>query len=276
MGSLITLSLVGLLVGFIFSMPIAGPISILITSKALDGKVRYCNLAALGASVADFIYVFCAVFGLTKFYSFLKPAIPYMLFVGMIFLLVLGYKISKTRIDLKHINDNNKLPQIKKEMNGFLAGFLLNFLNPTLFFGWLTSSFIVISLLSSLGFSTDGLDQRVDKSFNAINKKGEGTALRNKTLSYLHLDSVKAVKPDLSNQGYSKASKYFSFLSSILYAFFLSAGGVLWFFYLAFILAKNRHKVNIKVINIVIRSLGWALYLFGIFLGYHAVSLLSS
>ena len=274
MGSLITLSLVGLLVGFIFSMPIAGPISILITSNALDGKVRYCNLAALGASVADFIYVFCAVFGLTRFYSFLKPAIPYVLLTGMLFLLFLGHKISKTRIDLGHINDNSNLPQIKKDRNGFLTGFLLNFLNPTLFFGWLTSSFIVISIVSSLGFSTDGLDQRVDNSFNAINKKGEDTALRKKALSYLHLDPVKPLKPNPSNQGSSKASKYFSLMSSLLYAFFLAAGGVLWFFSMAFILAKNRHKVNIKVINIVIRSLGWALYLFGLFLGYHAVSLL--
>src|SRR5580704_15876914 len=99
MGSLITLSFVGLFVGFIFSMPIAGPISILITSNALKGRIRYCNFAAMGASLADFVYVFCAVFGLTKFYSFFKPAIPYILLAGMFFLFYLGYKISKTRID---------------------------------------------------------------------------------------------------------------------------------------------------------------------------------
>lgn len=274
MGSIITLSIVGLVVGFIFSMPIAGPISILITSNALNGRKRYCELAALGASFADFIYVFCAVYGLTRFYSFLKPAIPYVLLVGMIFLIYLGYKISKTKIDLEHLDETENMPKVKKEQNGFITGFLLNFLNPTLFFGWLTSSFIVISLVTSLGFSTGGLDQRVDKSFNSINKKGADTALRKKALSYLHLDSVKLVHTDQSVK--ENTSAYFSLLSSVLYAFFLSVGGVAWFFYLTFLLVKHRHRVNIKVINTLIRSLGYALYLFGLFLGYHAITLLRS
>jgi threonine/homoserine/homoserine lactone efflux protein len=274
MSSVVTLSLVGLIVGFVFSMPIAGPISILITSNALKGKVKYCNLAALGASFADFIYVFCAVFGLTKFYAFFKPAIPYVLLTGMVFLFYLGYKISTTRIDLEHLKDHDEPTQKKKQQNGFWTGFLLNFLNPTLFFGWLTSSFIVISVVSSLGFNTGDLDQRVDNSFNSINKKGEDSALKKKTLAYLHIDSSTANKHTHADN--SGNTKYFSWLSSLLYAFFLSVGGVLWFFYLAHLLAKNRHRVNIKVINIIIRSLGWALYLFAIFLGYHAISLLRS
>ncbi len=276
MSSIITLSVVGLFVGFIFSMPIAGPISILITSNALKGKIRYCNFAAMGASLADFVYVFCAVFGLTKFYSFFKPAIPYILLAGMFFLFYLGCKISKTRIDPGHINDKSAHSPVKKDENGFLTGFLLNFLNPTLFIGWLTSSFIVISLVSSLGLSTGGLDQRVDNSFNSMNKNGEDTMLRKKALSYLHLDSVKLARRASAKTAPRGTSKYFSLLSSILYAFFLSAGGVLWFFYLAFFLGKHRHSVNIKVVNTVIRSLGWALYLFGFFLGYHAISLLRS
>ena len=48
--SILTISIAGLLAGFIFSMPIAGPISILITSNALKGRLRYCNLVNLGAS----------------------------------------------------------------------------------------------------------------------------------------------------------------------------------------------------------------------------------
>src|ERR1700758_3009496 len=107
MQSIITVSIVGLIVGFIFSMPIAGPISILITSNALKGKVKYCNLATLGASFADFVYVFAAVFGLTKLYSAYKPFIPYILLIGAVFLLFLGYKISKTKVDLEHIDDKD-------------------------------------------------------------------------------------------------------------------------------------------------------------------------
>ena len=83
--SIFTISVTGLLAGFIFAMPIAGPISILITSNALKGRLRYCNLVSLGASLADFTFVFIAVYGVTKLYSFYAPIIPYMYTAGAIF-----------------------------------------------------------------------------------------------------------------------------------------------------------------------------------------------
>ena len=89
--SLITMSIAGFLTGFIFSMPIAGPISIMITSNALKGRLRYCNLFNLGASLGDFIYVFIAVYGLSKLYSFYKPIIPYIFTFGALLLFFLGF-----------------------------------------------------------------------------------------------------------------------------------------------------------------------------------------
>ena len=273
--SLITISIVGLIVGFIFSMPIAGPISILVTSNALKGKVRYCNLATVGASFADFVYVFAAVFGLTKFYSFYKPFIPYVLLVGSLFLLFLGYKISKTKVDLEHIDDKNKVAgKIKKERGGFWTGFLLNFLNPTLFLGWLTSSFIVISMVAALGFNTGGLDKSVDSSFNSLNKTGADSALKKKALSYLGIDSSRAIKEQTTLTKLSPPPEYFPLLLSASYALFLSLGSIAWFFFLANLLAKYRQRINIKIINRLIQSLGWALCLFGVFLAYKAIVML--
>jgi|SRR5579862_480322 len=267
MASIITLSIVGLLVGFIFSMPIAGPISILITTNALKGRVRFCNLAAIGASVADFIYVFCAVLGLTKFYSFFRPAMPYVLFGGMIFLVILGFRITKTKIE--QVKEQKEKPAENKR-SAFLTGFLLNFLNPTLFISWLTSSFIVITLVTSLGFSTGGLDQRVNASFSTMNSRGKDSVLRRR-LAYFHLDSTrKKNEQDEKLQ----ANKYFTFLANLLYSFFLSLGGVIWFFCLAGLLARHRHRVKTKFINLIIRSLGWALYLFAAFLAYQGVTML--
>src|ERR1035438_5092379 len=139
--SLITISLVGLFAGFILSMPIAGPISILITSNALKNRKKYCILATIGASFADFFYVFIAVFGLTKLYTYYKPFIPYLLLAGAIFLVYIGYKIFRTKIDIEHLDDTSHLTEKirKKERGGFYTGFMLNFLNPTLFLGWLAS-----------------------------------------------------------------------------------------------------------------------------------------
>ena len=78
-GNLIIISVIGLLVGIIFSIPVAGPTSIVIASNALNGRIRYCILLCIGASFADLVYVFISVYGLTMFYDLYKPYIPYVL-----------------------------------------------------------------------------------------------------------------------------------------------------------------------------------------------------
>ena len=168
--SILTISIAGLLAGFILSMPIAGPISILITTSALKGRFRYCNLVSLGASLADFTYVFIAVFGLTKLYTFYKPLIPYIFIVGTLFFLYLGIRIIRTKIDIEHLEDKTHITEKiqKKEKGAFYTGFMINFLNPTLFIGVLTSSFFVISLVSSMGLNTGGLAGKLDQNVKEI------------------------------------------------------------------------------------------------------------
>jgi len=272
--SIITISVLGLIVGVLFSMPISGPISILITSNALKGRLRYCNLATIGASFADFVYVFGAVFGLTNFYSLYKPVIPYVLLVGTLFFLFLGYKISKTNVDLEHIEDKSHIPEKIKEKGGFWTGFILNFLNPTLFLGWLTSSFIVITLVASLGFNTGGLDKSVGDSYEAMNSRDGVTTPRNKVIPYLHLDSIKLMKREPTSTELARLPKNFPLFLSLSYAFCVTLGTVSWFFYLAFLLAKHRHRINIKILNRIIHVLGMGLCLLGLFLGYKAVHML--
>jgi len=87
--SIITISVAGLLAGIIFSMPIAGPISILITTNALKRRIPYCNRVNLGASFGTFTYVFFAVYGLTKLYPYYKPAVPYLFCFCALFLIFL-------------------------------------------------------------------------------------------------------------------------------------------------------------------------------------------
>jgi threonine/homoserine/homoserine lactone efflux protein len=265
-----------LLIGFIGSMPVAGPISILITSNALKGEVKYCNLVTIGASLADFLYVFAAVFGLTKFYSLYKPVIPYVLLIGAVFLVYLGYKITKTKINLNEVGNRKSYAKIKrKERSAFLTGFLLNFLNPTLFLSWLTTSFIVISMVTSLGFSTGGFDKSVDNSFKTINTQEKGNALnrKNKAITYLKIDSSKVQKHEPTAAQIAKQPIYFTLLLSVFYACFLSVGGIAWFFLLAFLLAKYRQQININIVNGLIQVLGVALCLFGLFLGYKGITL---
>jgi threonine/homoserine/homoserine lactone efflux protein len=274
--SIVTISIGGFIAGFIFSMPIAGPISILVTSNALKGRLRYCNLVSIGASFADFAYVFIAVFGLTRLYSLYKPAMPYIFTAGALFFLFLGYRIARTKIDIEHLEDKSHLAEkIKnREKGAFYTGFMINFLNPTIFIGVLTSSFFVISLIASLGLHTGGLagkiGQNVEKLSNIEGKKIESS----KVLSIQQFDNIHLGKNKDRKQDQTIYPAYFHPIISICYAFFLSLGNIIWFFLMAFLIVRFRKRINIRVISMFIKSLGLVLCLFGIYFGFLAVRML--
>ena len=274
--SIIAISVAAFLSGFIFSMPIVGPISITITSNALKGRLRYCNLVATGASVVDFLYVFIAVYGVTKLYSLYKPAMPYIFALGSVFFFFLGYKIFKTKIDIEHLEDKSHLAEKieKKEKGGFLTGLMINFLNPTLFLGVLTSSFFVISLIASLGLNTGGLSGRMDNHIKELS-----------TITLNEVESTQVQPLDkpvnfqiLKNNNHQKDltiyTANFHFFISVCYGLFLSLGTITWFFILAFFIVRYRKHINIKVISVFIKSLGVILCLIAIYFGSQAVKML--
>ena len=211
--SLINMSIAGLLAGLIFSMPIAGPISILVTSNAFKGRLRYCNLVTIGASLADFVYVFIAIFGLTKLYSLYRPVIPYILIAGALFLLYMGYKTIRTKVDLEHLEDRHLTEKIKnRDKGGFYTGCMINFLNPTLFIGWLTSSFFVISLMASMGFNTGGLDTMINQNVKEINYIEGGKIEKPQVFSDIQLDKIRAQTKKFQKNDPDYPDKTFPFI----------------------------------------------------------------
>jgi threonine/homoserine/homoserine lactone efflux protein len=276
--SLFTISIVGFLAGFFFSMPIAGPISILITTNALKGRLRYCQLATIGSAAADFIYVLIAIYGLTKFYKWYKPAIPYVLIAGSFFLLFIGYKVFRTHFDLEHVEDKSKhAEKIKKQEKGaFYAGFMINFLNPTLLISWLTSSFFLISFVTSIGYDMGGLYSMVDNNVQVINHL-DGKKIENKsTSSYFQFNNSKSFDKELEHQKITIRPTYFPLLASSLYAAALAFGSIIWFYLLAIILTRFRNKIRLSIIHIVVQGLGIILCLIGIYFGYTGVKALFS
>jgi len=267
------MSITGLLAGFVFAMPIAGPISILITSNALKGRLKYCNLVSLGASFADFTFVFIAVYGVTRLYSFYAPAIPYMFAAGGVFFIYLGIRIFKTKLDIEHLEDKSHIADKikKKERGGFYTGLMINFLNPTLFIGSLTSSFFVISFIASLGLHTGGLAVSIDQNLKEINSI-EGAPLLD-SQSFKHDQLAKITLPKIKNHRPEPKvfPDHFHFYISICYSLFLALGSVLWFFLLAYTLSRYRQKINIKVISVIVRSLGIVLCFIGVYFGYMSV-----
>lgn len=257
-------------------MPIAGPISILIASNALKGRLKYCNLLAIGASFADFLYVFLAVYGITHLFTVFKPVIPYILGAGSFFILFVGIKIIRTKFDSVHIDEESILAgeQNKRGKGAFYTGFMVNFLNPTLFFGWLVSSFIVLSFAASLGFDTGGLNTEINQNLDQIEKIDGNITEKHQIPSYLQFDTLQILKKE--NHPPQKPVKLppgFHFLVSFFYAIFLSAGSILWFFLMTFFFVRFRKKININVINWLVRSMGIILCLFAVFFAWSAVKM---
>lgn len=272
---ILTLSIAGLLVGFIFSMPVAGPISVLIVSNALKGNLRYCYLLTIGASLSDFIYAFIAVFGLSRFYSAYKPLIPYLMILGAIFVGYMGYRIFKSKIDAEHIENKVHLP--KGSGGGFHTGLLINFLNPTLFFGWLTSSFIVISIVSSLGFSTGGLESMIGRSIEEMDSMGETIMKKPELPAYLKFDTLRILKSENHKvvENLKKPGDLHLTLS-LCFAIALSVGSILWFIILAASIYKFKMSLNLKFLNRIISTLGIFLYFSGMFILYRAIVMIIS
>jgi threonine/homoserine/homoserine lactone efflux protein len=256
-------------------MPIAGPISILITSNALKGRLRYCNLVSLGASLADFTFVFIAVYGVTKLYSFYAPIIPYMYTAGAIFFIFLGNKIIRTKFDIEHLQDNSHLVDKikKKDKGGFYTGLMINFLNPTLFIGSLTSSFFVISLIASLGFHTGGLALQIDQNVKEINKIEGAHMVDSQALKHEQFDKIQIPKRGVHKAEPTTFPPHFHLAISICYAFFLAVGSILWFYLLAFMLVRFRQRINIKIISGIVKSLGVILCFIGLYFGYLAAKI---
>lgn len=274
---LITISVIGLVAGFIFSMPIAGPISILVTSNALKGKLRYCNLLAIGSSLADFIYVLLGVYGITHFFTEYKGLIPYILGAGSVFVFYIGIKIIRTKLDTEHIEEEAHLveQQDKKHKGAFYTGFMINLLNPTLFFGWLVSSFVILSFAASLGFDTGGLNESIDKDLTQIEKADSSLKSRPEMPSYIQFDTLQVFKRE--NRERVKPEQLpqnFHLLVSTFYSAFLSAGSMLWFILLAVILSRFRKRIDIRILNWVIRILGIVMCFSGLFFAWSAVKML--
>jgi len=199
-----------------------------------------------------------------------------MLGVGAILVFYVGLRIVRTKFDLKHIDEEQRLAdkQDNKHKGAIYTGFMLNFLNPTLFFGWLISSFIALSFAASLGFDTGGLSKVVDQSLNQIEKIEGGITEKPKIPSYLQFDTLKILKKENHVPKHVMVKPYNHFLTSLFYAIFLAVGSILWFFLLTVTLVKFGKKININILNWLVRSMGILLCLFALFFAYNAVKML--
>jgi len=263
--SFITVLLIGFIAGFVFSMPIAGPISILITSNALKGNKRFCTRVALGATMVEFVFVLVAVYGMTVIFTAYSSIIPYLLIIGSIFLFFVGIKVFSSKMELENFSTpSSELNEITEENKGGLrTGIIINLTNPSLFFGVLVSSFLVLSFASSIGLNTGGLDLLLQENVTTI-QEITGDKLKGIDTTVTHLNNLNSQVEHSS----------YSLLLSLVYAFSLATGGFVWLYILMLILIKYRTIIKMNYLNWVIRGLSLTLFGISFYLIYTAINLL--
>lgn len=262
--SIIVLGIAGLVTGILFSVPAAGPITILIVSNGLKGKLRYCHRISYGAAFADLVYTFIAVYAFSNLYEYYKPYIPYIIGIGSILLILLGIRMYRTKIDYEHMDDTGVLKDKIRNKGGFRTGLFVNFLNPALFVGWLISSFLIISLAASIGYDTGGLSTQINNNIHDIDDQEITNQLESRKDVLENM--IGQMEVDENSVNTSDEDEQISLLTlSIVFATMVALGSTIWFYYLGSFIVRKRHAFKTATINKLVNGLGVLLVISGIY-----------
>ena len=125
--------LVGFAFGYIGSMPVAGPISVLVLHLGLARESRLAVAVAVGGAVAESLYALLAFWGLSAVLERHPVVLPASRAVGSVLLLALGLVMLLSRV-------RGATPQTETARRGrkrsFALGFLITAVNPTLIVTW--------------------------------------------------------------------------------------------------------------------------------------------
>jgi threonine/homoserine/homoserine lactone efflux protein len=133
--SMLIALLLGFAFGFIGSMPVAGPVAILVFGRGLQNRARSGVYLAAGSAVAESVYAFLAFWGfsaLLKQYPWIEPVSRAL---AAVILTALGLRFALARQQPEAAPD-------QQAQNGgghkrsFLLGITITTLNPTLMVTW--------------------------------------------------------------------------------------------------------------------------------------------
>ncbi len=125
--------LAGLLIGFFGSMPIAGPVAVVVLDNGLQGRVRRALNIAIGAAVAETVYASMAFYGLSSVLAGHPSVLPAARLVGALLIVLLGgYFLARRRPADEHAS----APPRDAKRSALLIGFTMTAVNPTLLATW--------------------------------------------------------------------------------------------------------------------------------------------
>jgi threonine/homoserine/homoserine lactone efflux protein len=123
-------SLVAFIFAFVGSIPLAGPVSVMVVSRAARREYREAFRLALGAAVAEGGYAGLAFWGFATFLARHQIVLPISHAVSAVVLIALGaYFVHWKHHDAKEKEKNGR-------RSGFWVGLTISTLNPTLLITW--------------------------------------------------------------------------------------------------------------------------------------------
>jgi len=126
----VVVAVVAFVLGFVGSMPVAGPVGVLVLTRSAEGRFRDALRLALGAATAEAVWAFLAFWGFATFAARHHLVLPISHAVTAIVLLVVGARFVRWK---------PKPPPpgaIRPGRSPFAIGFGVSILNPTLVVTW--------------------------------------------------------------------------------------------------------------------------------------------
>jgi threonine/homoserine/homoserine lactone efflux protein len=143
---MLTVLSIGFALGYVGSMPVAGPIAALVFWRGLEDRGRNALCLALGAAIAESFYAYAAFWGFSAVlvrYAWIERAAH--LCAALVFIALGAHFYQKRQTLVPARPQDASPPQARGDKRNFLLGFVITALNPTLIATW---TFAVTTLYS--------------------------------------------------------------------------------------------------------------------------------
>lgn len=253
---MITGLVVGLLTGYLLSMPPIGPTNILVISMGLRNEIKCGVAVGLGAGLMDMVYILISYGGYALIKGFIPEAVDVffasneilfkiiLTFVGCFVVGFSGFKLIKTKsFDSKSESKNE-----------------------------------IITQLDEVEDKLEQTNEGITKILHADLLKKKENSITGSFLkgAFLCISSVTIPASWFALTGYLKSYGIIDsrFITGFLYSAGVLAGTALWFWTLVKVISKNTHRVSPNALNNINVVVGAVLILLSTFLFCKAIDFL--
>lgn len=146
--SILVAAVFGLLLGFVGSIPVAGPVSAIVVSRGIQGRFESGVYLSVGAGIAEALYAALAFWGFGALLTRYSFVVPLSRGAAAVILAVLGVMLARaTSKDVEERHDGRD-----SRFGSFALGFSISALNPTLLATW-TAAVATLYSTGLVGFS---------------------------------------------------------------------------------------------------------------------------